>query len=282
MLRDREMPAPLTFRKYEGLGNDFIIVEPRDLAVTPALASALCDRHFGIGGDGILVVLPPRVSDADARMVVVNSDGSCPEMCGNGVRCVAVHLARARDLRTGVIRVETAAGIRACIVEDGLGEGMVTVDMGTVRVGEDRDVEVDGERLPVTLADVGNPHAVAFGSFSRQDVERLGSRITVHATFPAGINVEFARMRMDGIDLVVWERGAGITLACGTGACAAAAVACAKGHASYEAPIDVRLPGGSLCVQVQRDGRTTMRGPARHVFSGTIDVGESGPRVSSS
>jgi diaminopimelate epimerase len=267
------MRESLAFHKYEGLGNDFIVVESRDPEhVSPARASRLCDRHFGIGGDGVLLVLPPDQPEADARMVVMNSDGSVPEMCGNGVRCVAVHVARSRGLRGGVVRIQTGAGIRACTVEDAVGEGLVTVDMGITRVGEERQVEVDGEHATLTMADVGNPHAVVFGVFDRGDVERLGARIAVHPAFPGGTNVEFAHLRSGEIDLIVWERGVGITLACGTGACAAAAVACAKGFVSYAVPVVVRLPGGALRVSVEKGGHTTMRGPARHVFSGAVDV----------
>jgi diaminopimelate epimerase len=267
------MRASLAFQKYEGLGNDFIVVETRDPGhVTPAGASRLCDRHFGVGGDGVLLVLPPEAPQYEARMIVINADGSVPEMCGNGVRCVALHLARARGLRSGIVRIETAAGVRACTIEDAAGEGMVTVDMGLVRVREERALEIQGERATLTLADVGNPHAVVFGAFAREDVERLGARIAVHPDFPGGINVEFARARGGEIDLLVWERGVGITLACGTGACAAAAVACSKGMACYEVPIAVRLPGGPLQVRVEKGGRASMRGPARYVFRGATDL----------
>jgi diaminopimelate epimerase len=290
------MREPLAFHKYEGLGNDFLVVETWDPEyVSPALASRLCDRHFGVGGDGVLLVLPPdtsqagarmpraseadarmpRASVADARMIIINSDGSIPEMCGNGVRCVAVHVARSRGLLGGVVRIQTAAGVRECTVEDTSREGLVTVDMGKARVGEEREVEVDGDRVSLTMADVGNPHAVAFGAFERDAVERLGARIAVHPLFPGGTNVEFACVKSGEIDLVVWERGVGITLACGTGACAAAAVACAKGYVPYGAAMGVRLPGGVLQVSVEKNGNTTMRGPARHVFSGTTDTGAS-------
>jgi diaminopimelate epimerase len=268
------MRESLAFHKYEGLGNDFIVVDSLDPDhVSPSRAVRLCDRHFGVGGDGVLLVLPPDEPRADARMIVINSDGSIPEMCGNGVRCVAVHVARSRGLRGGVVRIQTAAGVRACTVDDAAGEGQVTVDMGTVRVGEERQVEVEGELATLTIADVGNPHAVVFGAFDRGDVERLGSRIAVHPAFPGGTNVDFAHVRSSEIDLVVWERGVGVTLACGTGACAAAAVACAKGFVAYAAPVAVHLPGGALHVTVEKGGRTTMRGPARHVFSGATDLG---------
>jgi diaminopimelate epimerase len=164
-------------------------------------------------------------------------------------------------------------------VTDGEGEGIVTVDMGVVRVIGERTVDVDGERVVVTTADAGNPHAVLFGSFARAEVDRLGSRIAVHPDFPRGTNVEFARVHDDGdprrgrgVDLVVWERGVGVTLACGTGACATAAVACAKGLAPVGVPLAIALPGGRLDVTIDADGRATMRGPARRVFSGTTAI----------
>jgi diaminopimelate epimerase len=261
------------FHKYEGLGNDFIVVDAGDERdVLPDRAVALCDRRFGVGADGVLLVLPSREPGCDARMRVINADGSISEMCGNGVRCVALHLARAGRATAvaGRVCVDTDAGARACTVDDTRGEGIVTADMGVVRVQGERSVEVDGKRVRVELADAGNPHAVLFGSFDRRDVEHLGPRIAMHREFPRGTNVEFARVAGDGIDLVVWERGVGVTLACGTGACATAAVACADGLLPRGAPIAVRLPGGRLDVTIHEGGRVTMRGPARHVFSGVL------------
>jgi diaminopimelate epimerase len=274
-----------SFHKYEGLGNDFILVDlsdERDLP--PERAAGLCERRYGIGADGVLLVLPPRNAACVARMRVINADGSVPEMCGNGVRCVALHLERAAAERSKAARtlnLDTDAGTRACTVEATLDgeQGLVTADMGIVRVLGERSLEVDGKRVKVQVADAGNPHAILFGSFDRNDVERLGPRIATHPEFPRGTNVEFARIAGDGIDLVVWERGVGITLACGTGACATAAVACANGLAPCGAPIAVRLPGGRLDVTLheprpergERGGqRVTMRGPARYVFSGTV------------
>ena len=235
--------AALRFEKYEGLGNDFILVEaPDERAMTAERAVRLCDRRFGVGADGVLLVLPSSVPGCDARMHVINADGSVPEMCGNGVRCVALHVARARGLTSGTVHVETGAGERACVLEDG---GMVSVDMGVVRVLGERTIEVEGRPLLLTLADAGNPHAVLFGAFARGEVEHLGPRLATHAAFPRGTNVEFARVESGGIDLVVWERGVGITLACGTGACATAAVACGKGLAARGRPVALRLPGGA-------------------------------------
>lgn len=278
-----ETTRELGFRKYEGLGNDFILVDAaREEDVAAGDARLLCDRRRGVGADGVLVVLPPRTPAGDVRMRVLNADGSVAEMCGNGVRCVALHVARARGLRRASIRVESDAGVRVCDVDDeatpnsraasqtpAAGAATVTVDMGVVGVLDDRTLDVGGRQLALTLADAGNPHAVAFGDFTREDVERLGPRVATRPEFPLGTNVEFARAETAGIDLFVWERGVGVTLACGTGACAAAAVACAKGLYARGAAIDLNLPGGRLQVTVAEGNRATMTGPARHVFSGT-------------
>jgi diaminopimelate epimerase len=149
--------------------------------------------------------------------------------------------------------------------------------MGRVEVLGDRALDVQGRSVVVTLADAGNPHAVLFGSFARGDVESLGPRLATHAAFPRGTNVEFACIASDGIDLVVWERGVGITMACGTGACATVAAACRKDLAPRGKPVKVRLPGGVLEISVAEDGRATMTGPAHHVFDGTME-----PRASAS
>jgi len=259
------------FFKYEGLGNDFVVFDTGDESlVTPERAVEICDRRFGVGADGVLLVLPSRKLGCDVRMRVINADGSLPEMCGNGVRCVAVHVARARGLRDGTIRVDTDAGVSPCAVEDADGEGIVTVDMGVIRLFGDRTLDVGGKSVSVTVADAGNPHAVLFGVFARTDIDHLGPRLARHPDFPRGTNVEFSRVAGDGIDLVVWERGVGITLACGTGACATAAVAVSKGFVEKGRPIAVRLPGGRLDVTLDEAGHAIMRGPARFVFSGSI------------
>jgi diaminopimelate epimerase len=276
-LRSSEGNRDVQFFKYEGLGNDFIVVEAADeTVVSPARAAVLCDRRFGVGADGVLLVLPSRSPECDVRMRVLNADGSVPEMCGNGVRCVAMHVARARGLKAGTVRVDTDARICACVVEDARGEGIVTVDMGVIRLFGDRSLVVDGKRVSVSVADAGNPHAVLFGAFARGDIDHLGPRLATHPDFPRGTNVEFSHVAGDGIDLIVWERGVGITLACGTGACATAAVACEKGLVARGAPIAVRLPGGRLDVTIDEGGRATMRGPARQVFAGDVPPGARG------
>jgi diaminopimelate epimerase len=258
------------FFKYEGLGNDFIVVDGSDEArVSPDQARALCDRRFGVGADGVLLVLPPRDA-SDVRMRVINADGSVPENCGNGIRCVALHVARGRGIARGVVRVDTDAGASACTIDDEAGGGIVTVDMGVMRVFADRTLEVDGKHVALTEADAGNPHAILFGAFARGDVDFLGPRLATHPSFPRGTNVEFTRVGGGVIDLVVWERGVGVTMACGTGACATAAVACAKGLVPRGAPVEIRLPGGRLDVTIDASNRAIMRGPARRVFAGEV------------
>lgn len=262
----------LAFDKYEGLGNDFIVVEaPDDAALAPAQASALCDRHFGIGADGVLLVTPPTSAEARARMVVLNADGSRPEMCGNGLRCVALHLAR-RDSAAGTSYVvDTDAGPLLCEVERDGSAAQVKVGMGRGRAAGDHVTRFDDREVRFARVDVGNPHAVVFESgFDEAAIDRLGPQVS--GELPGGCNVEFAAARGDGaFDLVVWERGVGRTLACGTGAAATAVAALLSGRAPYDEPLRIHLPGGALEIAVARTTlAVTLRGPARHVFAGEV------------
>ncbi len=261
------------FTKYEGLGNDFIVVSgTSDAAVTPAQARVLCDRRRGVGADGVLLIYPASAPGADVRLRIINADGSVPEMCGNGVRCVAIHVARARGAASQRLVVETDAGLRACDVN--LETGEVEVDMGVSQVGSGVVVAAGGREWSLTPASVGNPHAVTFDDASAEEIARVGLALATSPTFPDGANVEFVRTRgpAGGFDVTVWERGVGLTLACGTGACAVTAVAAARGLARYDVPVEVRLPGGSLFITVRRDGSTRMRGPARLVFTGSASL----------
>jgi diaminopimelate epimerase len=202
-------------------------------------------------------------------MVVINADGSIPEMCGNGLRCVALHLARKRGIRQGRLTFDTDAGLKPCLIDDLDERGLITVDMGIVRCLEDIRLEIDGSAWELSLADAGNPHALTRQSASYDVIERVGPQIEKHPRFKAGTNVEFAVVRSPAvIDLVVWERGCGITQACGTGACATAAIAVAKGWSPVDTDITVNLPGGPLFIRIDAEGRAIMRGPARHVFDG--------------
>ncbi len=262
----------LDFTKYEGLGNDFIVVDvDRPSDFDARIVPALCDRRFGIGADGVLLVLPPKV-DAAARMVVINADGSIPEMCGNGLRCVAVHVASARGLEDAELTLDTDAGPRRCVVS-GRGRAVpdVEVEMGVVRLLGDRHLEVDSQSIDVSVVDAGNPHAVAFRDVPQTDLATLGARIARDPSFARGTNVEFVRIRDQEVEVFVWERGVGPTLACGTGACAAVAVAAARHLVPQDASVRVRLPGGVLHVRHDAtSGETLLTGPARRVFRGQV------------
>ena len=276
LLASRHAMGALRFAKYEGLGNDFLVVEAESEAVVPqALAVELCDRRRGVGGDGVLLVLPPRDGTARARMRVINADGSVPEMCGNGLRCVALHLAR-RDRTKSPLElvVETDAGPKACtILSTTDREGDVSIAMGPVRVTGKRDVSALGRSFSLTTADAGNPHAVFLEPFDRTDVERYGLALATNPSFERGTNVEFVRMHSPTrAEVIVWERGCGITLACGTGACATAAVLTNAGLSPYGEELTIELLGGPLHIRVEANEQVQMRGPARFVFDGSVPV----------
>jgi diaminopimelate epimerase len=262
----------ITFEKWEGLGNDFILVSLPELQAETwpsSLVQRLCDRRRGIGADGVLLV-EQRASSVP-RMIVRNADGSRPEMCGNGLRCVAGHLLQVQGRSAGNLVVATDAGDKHCAVTS-LGRDAfdVSVGMGAAKLGEPMRVSLDGEEHCFSTVDVGNPHAITFEPHDPSRIDHIAPRIA--ATPPAGINVEFCRVQTGTptrIEVTVWERGVGRTLACGTGACAVAAVACETGRASHGAPVLIALPGGDLEITVTAKTRElTMRGPARKVFHG--------------
>ncbi len=292
--------ARLEFAKYQGLGNHFVVVDLRRGEPTPTpnearAAERLCEPHFGAGADGVLPILPATVPDADARMRVLNADGSEAEMCGNGLRLVVKHLYdRDPSMRKPVLRIETGAGVLACSVTagaDGLAD-TVSVEMGRPRLtrGEipmtgaaterciEQPIDIAGRETPITAVSMGNPHAITFvsetGAALRTLAEKFGPPLETHAAFPRRTNAEFAHVvSPEHIELVVWERGCGITFACGTGACATAVAACLTGRAQTGREIRVQLLGGPLAITVAPDySGVTMRGPARLVFDGSIDL----------
>lgn len=271
------------FTKYHGLGNDFVLLDRTKGGPTidAARAMALCDRHRGIGADGVLTLLPEP--GADLRMHIWNSDGSEAEMCGNGIRCVARYAVEARITRGPEVRIATAGGLKVCTVHADMS---VTVDMGAPELERQRipvagsgrmireKVEAGGRAFDVTAVSMGNPHAVIFGEASIPLAEAFGPKLETRTDlFPNRTNVEFAAVRGGEIDLVVWERGCGITQACGTGACATAVAATVLGLLPEEKEIPVHLPGGTLGITVTRGReRVLMRGPATRVFEGTLSI----------
>jgi diaminopimelate epimerase len=277
----------LEFAKYQGLGNDFILVDNRDSTtpkVTPEQAIKLCDRHFGIGGDGVIFALPGQ-DGTDYTMRIFNSDGSEPEMCGNGIRCMARFIA---DLEGASAKasytIHTLAGL---IVPKLTADGQVTVDMGKPRLtaseipttlaGTDgqsiaQPLTVAGQTWQVTNVSMGNPHCITFvDDVQAIDLEKIGPQFEHHAAFPQRTNTEFIEVvRPDYLKMRVWERGAGITLACGTGACAALVAAVLNGKSDRKATIE--LPGGPLLIEWAADEKIFMTGPAELAFTGSVAI----------
>ena len=277
--------ATLTFSKLHGTANDFVYVDarrgfPGDPA---ALAPRLCDRHRGIGADGLILLLASE--RADCRMRIYNADGSVAEMCGNGIRGFAKFVLDRGLLAGAPLRVETDAGIK--VVEPERQDGRVTrvaVDMGApvwdgraIPVDADGEIvdhplEVAGQAYRVTCVSMGNPHCVVFlDDIAALPLATLGPRFEHHPFFPRRVNTEFIRVvSPELLEMRVWERGAGETLACGTGACAAAVAAARTGRAGRH--VRVSLPGGPLDIAWQADDHVRMTGDAVAVFDGAIEV----------
>jgi len=276
----------MNFAKYQGTGNDFVMVsDSRDeLKLTPDLVRSLCNRRFGIGADGVVRVAP--ATEADFLMDYVNADGSVSEICGNGLRCLAV-FARAEGLTTkDEIIVATGAGPKTVTVQ---ADGRVRVDMGAPIFEPERvpfdakgadplhaKIEVDGDVVETAVLSMGNPHAVLFVDEPKlAPVGWLGPLIEHDRRFPRKANVEFARVESaERIALRVWERGSGETLACGTGACAAAVAA--RLLRDTEESVTVALVGGELAIEwsgsLADKASVFMTGPATEVFRGEVHL----------
>ena len=290
---------PIEFAKYHGLGNDFILIDNRhssEPAIAPEQAVDLCDRHFGIGADGVIFALPGQ-NDAEYTMRIFNSDGSEPEMCGNGIRCLAKFIA---DLEASEIhpqppqasggsaskteyRIDTGAGV---IITELRSDGQVKVDMGVPRLLAaeipttlaapdakviDVPLEVAGKSWSVTCVSMGNPHCITFvEDVSAVALETVGPQFEHNPAFPQRTNTEFIQViRSDYVKMRVWERGAGVTLACGTGACAAVVAGVLVGKCDRATAVE--LPGGVLEIEwAEVSGRIYMTGPAQRVFTGCI------------
>ncbi len=268
----------IKFEKWQGLGNDFIIAE--NLSLTPEIAQKLCDRNFGIGADGIFCPTKPEAG-GDIAWDFYNSDGSIPEMCGNGIRCFAKYVLEKGLVKKNKFSVETLAGV---IIPEILDNGNVRVDMGVpvleaskipVNVETPQNFKVEG--FEASAVSMGNPHCIIFteGNPRTQAVEK-GIRIELSPLFPEKTNVEFVKIiSRSEIQLDVWERGCGITLACGTGACASVVAGVLRGLLDNK--VRVNLPGGAL--EIEYNGTTEapdksayMTGGAKKVFVGTVEI----------
>jgi diaminopimelate epimerase len=263
------------FFKYHALGNDFVVLDRRAGGgdISAQTSREWCDRRRGIGADGVLTILPE--AGTAGRMVVHNADGSIAEMCGNGIRCVVKYLAEHSGEQPKSLEVATGAGVLRNEIEwTGAHVASVTVQMGPARLSDrnlpvEREVVIDG--VTGTPISMGNPHLVLLDT-PPSEAARLGAKLEVSTFFPERTNVEFCRPRAaGGIEVTVWERGVGMTQACGTGACAAVAAHALKGRVQFDAWAPVELPGGVLQINVRKDlGQVLLRGPATLVFEGVL------------
>ncbi|MBW3624025.1 MAG: diaminopimelate epimerase [Armatimonadetes bacterium] len=275
----------------QGLGNDFIVVNnleeklPEDRL--PELARKWCDRHFGVGADGLMLVDPSKT--ANFRMRIFNPDGSEPQMCGNGIRCFAKYVYDRRLHADPFVKVETLAGVLGLkLTVNNKKVEQVRVDMGEPILdrklipmrGEgpspviNEKLQAAGRKFDITCVSMGNPHCVIFvENVDAFPVEKIGPEIENHKTFPQRTNVEFIEpLSREALKMRVWERGAGITLACGTGACAAAVAAALTNRTGRS--VTVKLPGGDLFIEWTGDNRIYMTGPAEEAYEGEIDLQE--------
>ncbi|MBM0741779.1 diaminopimelate epimerase [Phormidium sp. CLA17] len=276
----------IEFTKYHGLGNDFILIDNRmsdEPRLTPEQAAILCDRHFGIGADGVIFALPGQ-NGTDYTMRIFNCDGSEPEMCGNGIRCLARFIADLEGITEP--RSYTIHTLGGLITPKLTADGLITVDMGEpilsaaeipTTLGQptapvvSQPLEAAGKTWDVTCVNMGNPHCITFvDDVAAVPLETIGSQIECHPVFPKKINVEFIQVvRSDYLKMRVWERAAGITLACGTGACASLVAAVLTDRSDRRATVE--LPGGCLLIEWSAtDNHLYMTGPAERVFTGTV------------
>ena len=286
------MEIKMKFTKMHGLGNDYLYVYGEVPENIRELSIRLSDRHFGAGSDGMIYISPSE--KADFKMRIFNADGSEARMCGNGIRCVGKYVYDRGYTEKTHLEIETLSGVKYLdlFVSDGI-VGQVSVNMGQATPGNPLMLEYPGAsaitelsspdgcdflhftgenmvQIPCTPVDVGNPHAVIFtGNAETVPLKAVGPLIEHHPQFPDGVNVEFVQKAGENaLRMRVWERGSGVTMACGTGACASVRAAVQKGFCSYDTPVSVRLDGGTLKVEVKKDGTVIMTGPAAFVYDG--------------
>ncbi len=277
----------MRFTKMQGLGNDYLYVFGEVPENIEELSIKLSNRYFGPGADGMIYICASDV--ADHKMRIFNADGSEAKMCGNGIRCVGKYVYEKGYTDKKELKIETLSGIKTLYLQvenestaaSQSTKGIVTsvtVDMEqatfedermlNVRVGDDTEVV---RLLPVSM---GNPHAVIFTEDAQNaPLSTLGAAIEKHEAFPGGINVEFVQVISETeLRMRVWERGSGITMACGTGTCASVMAAIRKGYCKYNTPVTVHLDGGDLVIEIKEDNRVFMTGPAEFVYEGETEI----------
>ncbi|MGN1317083.1 MAG: diaminopimelate epimerase [Acutalibacteraceae bacterium] len=257
------------FTKMHGLGNDYLYVYgevPENIA---ELSQYLSERHFGAGSDGMIYISKSNI--ADFKMRIFNADGSEAKMCGNGIRCVGKYVYDKGYTDKKQLTVETLSGIKTLelhIVGDKVKS--VTVSMGKAIAEKSKTIDVNGENVELIPVSVGNPHAVIFvDDIETAPLTTLGPQIEHHPEFPDGVNVEFIQVvNEETIRMRVWERGSGVTMACGTGACASTMAAISAGYCRYDETVSVQLDGGTLKIKIDGDNEVQMTGPAKFVYEG--------------
>lgn len=257
--------------KMHGLGNDYLYIwgnveDPEKISIK------LSNRHFGIGSDGIVIISPSKV--ADFKMRIFNADGSEAKMCGNGIRCVGKYVYDKGITDKKHLEIETLSGIKYLDLDVSYGKVQnVTVNMGKAEVSAPVTLEIAGERITCTPVSVGNPHAVIFvDDAENAPLTTVGAGLERHAYFEGGVNAEFVKV-IDShtLRMRVWERGSGITMACGTGACASVAAAVEAGYCLRGETVTVILDGGRLHISVEADGAAMMTGPAKTICECEVD-----------
>lgn len=263
----------MRFTKMHGIGNDYLYVYgevPENIA---ELSCKLSDRHFGAGSDGMIYISPSEI--ADFKMRIFNADGSEAKMCGNGIRCVGKYVYDKGYTDKTALRIETLSGIKILNLSTADGKvNYVTVNMGKATAAERMYLNIDEETVTLIPVSVGNPHAVIFvREIDKAPLTTRGPAIEHHENFPDGVNVEFVQViSKTELRMRVWERGSGVTCACGTGACASVAAAISQKYCDYNSDVSVVLDGGTLHITVAADNTVTMRGPASTVYEGDTEV----------
>ena len=257
------------FTKMHGLGNDYLYVYGEVPDNIAELSRKLSDRHFGAGADGMIYISPSGT--ADFKMRIFNADGSEAKMCGNGIRCVGKFVYDKGYTDKTRLTVETLSGIKTLNMTLCAGKVKnVTVDMGKAVAEGEISLQLGEDALCGIPVSVGNPHFVVFvDDVSKVPLSALGPVLEKHERFPGGVNIEFVQVLAENLlRMRVWERGSGVTLACGTGACASVCAAVSKGYCRKGEPVSVRLDGGVLTVSADESGNVAMSGPAEFVYEG--------------
>ena len=263
----------MKFTKMQGLGNDYLYVYGEVPENIVDLSVRLSDRHFGAGSDGMIYIAPS--DKADFLMRIFNADGSEAKMCGNGIRCVGKYVYDKGYTSKKELEIDTQSGIKylTLVTDENNNVKEVTVDMGKGVFEDEKTLNVSGEELKYIPVSMGNPHAVFFtDDINKVALDSIGPLIEHHEVFPGGVNAEFVEVIFENeIRMRVWERGSGITMACGTGACASVCACIKKGFCKYNDEICVRLDGGDLYIKVTEDNTVYMRGPAVTVYDAEED-----------